>query len=264
MFKEKNKLTLQDYQKISLDILVDVAKFCEENSITYFLICGTLLGAVRHKGFIPWDDDIDIAIPRKEYIKFLEIYKSDKYKLLRPNNGMFFYTKVYDTKTVVYEKMFDYKKIQPIGVSIDIFPLDGMINDKKIANRIIKKSAFYETLLRMSNQPINYRKKLINKLYRIATRIIGSKNLIRIIEEIDQKYDYNESDYVIRIKTTPNGINKPLPKSIYEIEKKEFEGFMFNVPKGYDLWLKSFFGDNYMELPPEEKRTPHLREGYFI
>lgn len=264
MKEVKKKLTLEDYQKISLDILIEVAEFCEKNDITYFLACGTLLGAIRHKGFIPWDDDIDIVIPRNEYRRFLEIYKSNKYKLLKPSEGIFFYAKVYDTNTIVYESMFDRNKVKPIGISIDIFPLDGMVNEEKIVKSITKKSGFYETLLRLSNQPINYRKKLINKLYRIATRMIGSKNLVRIIEKIDQTYDYNESDHVIRIKTTPNGINKPLPKSTYEVGKKEFEGHMFNVPKGYDLWLRSFFGDNYMQLPPEEKRTPHLREGYFI
>lgn len=264
MSKTRKVLTLKDYQEISLDILVDVAKFCEENSISYYLACGTLLGAIRHKGFIPWDDDIDIVIPRNEYKRFLEIYKSDKYKLLKPSEGIFFYAKVYDTKTIVYESMFDKNKVKPIGTSIDIFPLDGMINDKSIENKILEKSNFYETLLRLSNQPINYRNRPINKLYRIITRIIGSKNLVKIIEKIDQTYSYENSNYAIRIKTTPNGTNKALPKSVYEIDRKEFEGHMFNVPKEYDLWLRSFFGDNYMELPPEEKRTPHLREGYFI
>ena len=258
------KLDLDDYKKISLDILIDVAKFCEENNITYFLACGTLLGAIRHKGFIPWDDDIDIMIPRNEYKRFLDIYKSDNYKLLKPSEGVFFYAKVYDTKTVVYEKMFDSNKVKPIGVSIDIFPLDGIVNDEKIVNKIVNKSNFYETLLRMSNQPLNYRNKLKNKIYRIITRIIGSKNLVKIIEKIDQTYPYENSDYAIRIKTTPNGVNRALPKSVYEIDKKEFEGHMFNVPKGYDIWLKSFFGENYMELPPEEKRVAHIREGYFI
>lgn len=264
MSENKNKLTLKDYQEISLDILIDVAKFCEENSINYYLACGTLLGAIRHKGFIPWDDDVDIIMPRNEYKRFLATYTSDNYELLKPDAGVFFYAKVYDTNTIVYENMFDKSKVKPIGVSIDVFPLDGMINDKEKEEKIVRKSSFYETLLRISNQPINYRKKLINKLYRIFTRIIGSKNLVKIIEKIDQTYNYENSDYAIRIKTTPNGINKALPKSVYEIDKKEFEGHMFNVPKNYDLWLKSFFGNNYMKLPPEEKRIPHLREGYFI
>ena len=264
MSKERKQLSLDDYKRISLDILVDVAKFCEENSIVYYLGCGTLLGAIRHKGFIPWDDDIDIMIPRNEYKRFLDKYKSDNYRLLKPSEGVFFYAKVYDTRTVVYESMFDKDKVKPIGVSIDIFPLDGIVNDEKIVNKIVNKSKFYETLLRMSNQPLNYRNKLKNKIYRIITRIIGSKNLVKIIEKIDQTYSYENSDYAIRIKTTLNGINKALPKSVYEIDRKEFEGHMFNVPKGYDLWLKSFFGDDYMELPPKEKRVTHIREGYFI
>lgn len=261
---EKKELSIDDYKRISLDILIDVANFCDKNGIVYYLGCGTLLGAIRHKGFIPWDDDIDIMMPRKDYKKFLNIYKSEKYQLLKPSEGIFFYAKVYDTKTIVYEDMFDKKRVKNIGVSIDIFPLDGITNKKENVEKIINRSKFYEALLRMSNQPLLYKKKLLNILYRVATRVIGGKNIVKLIEKNNQKCDYDKSDYVIRIKDTPNGINKPLPKDVYEIDSKEFEGHMFNVPKGYDIWLKSFYGDDYLSIPDKSKQTSHKRKGFFI
>ena len=258
------KLNLEDYKNISLKILIDVAGFCDKNNIIYYLACGTLLGAIRHKGFIPWDDDIDIMMPRNEYKKFLKSYQSKNYQLLNPSDGIFFYAKVYDKKTIVYEQMFDRKKVNPIGVSIDIFPLDGIVNDDIVVNKLRNKSNFFETLLRLSNQPLFYRKNPLKAINRIVPRIIGSKNIVKIIESIDQTYDYEKSDYVIRFKTTPNGINRALPKSVYELDKKEFEGHLFNVPKNYDLWLRSFFGEDYMKLPSKEKQIPHEREGYYI
>lgn len=257
----EEKLTFEQIKQRSLDILIDVSDFCDKHNIRYFLACGTLLGAIRHNGFIPWDDDIDIMIPRPDYNRFLKEYNSDDYVVLKPNQGYFFFAKVYDPKTKMIESGVDYKKIKPIGVSIDIFPLDGMVNNEKEYKKRVKISGFFETLLRLSNQPIFYRKNPLKAINRIIPRIIGSRNLVKIIEKIDQKYDYENSDYVIRFKTTPNGETMPVSKTAFEPIKKEFEGHLFNIPKGYDEWLSKFFGD-YMKLPSEENRVPHERNCY--
>ena len=133
--KENSKLRKigsDDIKRISLDILIDVASFCERNNIRYYLACGTLLGAVRHKGFIPWDDDVDIMMPRPDFIRFMDLYESDRFKGYWPSEGRYYYGKVYDPKTIKYEKGYDYKKYQPLGVDVDIFPLDGMVNDEEV------------------------------------------------------------------------------------------------------------------------------------
>ncbi|MDO4940295.1 MAG: LicD family protein [Erysipelotrichaceae bacterium] len=253
----KQELTLEEIKKISLDILIDVASFCEQNNITYYLACGTLLGAIRHKGFIPWDDDIDIMMPRPDYNRFLDIYKSDNYKLLKPSDGRYYYAKVYDTKTIKVEPMIDYKKYDYLGIDIDIFPLDGIVNDKKEIERIHNKSKKLETLLRLSNQPIFYRKNPIKCINRIIPRIIGSKNLVKMIEKNAQTYSYEDSDYVIRVRNTPNGFTGALLKDVYNPPiKKEFENHNFYVPKQYDKWLTTFYGD-YMMLPPLDKQKAH-------
>lgn len=249
-------------KQISLEILIDIAEYCDKHNILYYLACGTLLGAIRHSGYIPWDDDIDIMMPRPDYNRFLNEYDG-KYKVLKPSEGIYYYAKVYDQNTIKYEKGLDYKKVKPIGIDIDIFPLDGIINDKEVIKKLMKKTKFLEIMLRLSNQPIFYRKNPLKAFNRIVPRIIGSKNIVKLIEKTAQTYPYENSDYVIRMRNTPNGFTGALEKEIYNPPiKKQFEGHLFNVPNDYDAWLTRFFG-NYMELPPEEKRRIHYNECYY-
>lgn len=256
----KEELELKEVRNIMMDILKDIDNFCNENHITYFLACGTLLGAIKYGGFIPWDDDIDIMMPRPDFEKFNKEYKNRKYCVLTPNDGHYFYSKVYDRNTIVYSKGIDQKKHKQIGVNIDVFPLDGIVNDEEIVKKQKANSDFLEALLNISNQPIFYRKNKLKAINRICTRIIGSKRIVKLIERNAKKYDYSTSDYVIRYRRTPNGFTGALPKSVYAVDKHSFEGEMFNVPKEYDLWLKRFFGENYMTYePPVEERRTHDR-----
>ena len=255
------RISLEECKKISLDILIDVAEYCTKHNLRYYLSVGTLLGAVRHKGYIPWDDDIDIMMPRPDYQKFLDNYDG-KYKLLKPEEGMLYYAKAYDPDTIKYEPGVDYKKNKPYGVDIDIFPLDGMVDDKEKLDKIYKLDTFLEMLLRLSNQPIFYRKNPLKCINRIIPRIIGSKNLVKMIEKNASQYDYDNSDYVVRMRWSPHGFTGALPKEVYEPIIGEFEGHEFIIPKGYDKWLRAFYGDDYMSLPPEDKRVTHVYECY--
>jgi len=257
MLKE---LTAEQIKKIAFDILLEVTNYCEKNNITYFLACGTLLGAVRHSGFIPWDDDIDIMMPRPDYNKFLDSYKG-KYKLCKPSEGRYYYAKVFDDKTIKKESNIDEKKYKDIGVDIDIFPLDGIVNDERIVNKLYKKEEFLEMLLRLSNQPIFHRKNPLKAINRVIPRLIGSKNLVKMIESNAQTYKYEDSDYVVRMRRSTNGFTGALPKEVYEKLYMKFEGHDFCVPKGYDAWLTRFYGD-YMVLPPIEKQWRHASKCY--
>ena len=215
------KLSVEECRKISFDILRDIADYCEKHDLRYFLSVGTLLGCIRHKGFIPWDDDIDIMMPRLDYQKLISEYDG-KYRILNPHTGFLYYSKAYDPNTVKYEPGTDYSKYEPLGVDIDIFPLDGMVNDKAILDKLYKKECFLETLLRLSNQPIFYRKNPIKCINRIIPRIIGSKNLVKMIERNAMTYDYDKSDYVVRMRCSPNCFMGSIAKEIYDVSYGEF------------------------------------------
>ena len=129
------RISFEEAKRVELDILLHVAKFCDEHGLRYFLAYGTLIGAVRHKGFIPWDDDIDIQMPREDYEKLLELYPKEntdeKYFLLAPEmkGAHHPYAKIIDTRTV--KKELGAKKNNPLGVDIDVFPLDGQPDGDK-------------------------------------------------------------------------------------------------------------------------------------
>ena len=126
------KMTLQDIQSFSLEILKVVDKFCKENNITYFLAYGTLLGAVRHKGFIPWDDDIDILLPRPDYERLLKTFNVPGFKVFDASdpNMLLPYSRICDTtRTLVKTTSPWYKGTIQSGMWIDLFPLDAVSDD---------------------------------------------------------------------------------------------------------------------------------------
>lgn len=133
---KRNRLSEQEIKKVELDALLYIRKICQQYHLRYYLAWGTLLGAVRHKGFIPWDDDIDIMMPRSDYERLLELVPSLRhsyYKILsNPKNEDYYYThaKMIDTRTLCVEN--DLQTIQNMGIWVDIFPLDGMPDKFKI------------------------------------------------------------------------------------------------------------------------------------
>ncbi|MEY8675637.1 LicD family protein [Thomasclavelia cocleata] len=144
------QISSQDIQSLELNILKAFKNFAQENNIIYYLCGGTLLGAICHKGFIPWDDDIDICIPRNSYDKLIELVKEDRYientsyKFCLPldDNYIYPYIKVVDTNTIVYEK--DIKKEYCLGVWIDIFPLDEFPKTSPEIKKVVKKHSNYK------------------------------------------------------------------------------------------------------------------------
>ncbi|WP_449039914.1 LicD family protein [Parabacteroides goldsteinii] len=257
------KMSLDEMKKIQFDILVDVARFCEENSIRYYLTYGTLLGAVRHKGYIPWDDDIDIMMPRPDYMKFLEKYNKriSNYRALSyymdPKYPRLF-TRVGDLRTRLKEK-FDYENE---GVSIDVFPLDG-----------IPKYGFsiYSGIIMVlrSMLQIHYLKSVSNKsvLKKCLTSMIAKMPFCLY------QLCLNIEDYLLRFSSYDNSekvalliMLAPERREVFEkatLEKNmkfEFEGNLFSIPYVYDSVLKILYGD-YMQLPPEcERVSKHLVE----
>ena len=270
--RRKGKISMQELdideiKKIELDILLDVANFCDEHKLKYFLAYGTLIGAVRHQGFIPWDDDIDIYMPRKDYQEFLRSYnkgayknrtKSKNYSVVCPyeKRAKHSFARVMDTRTVKIEPGYSYGN-DYLGVDIDIFPLDGQPEGEE------DFKIWYKKLIRLyllfyfvagNNRIGSYKHRITVFLAKpIATR----KRLLNMAGRFHSKYPYETSKYVGSIEAYLNEIGDRFEKQCFEKSiLLEFEGHKFRAPIGYDDVLKSIYGD-YMKLPPPEERVGH-------
>lgn len=258
-------LSLKEIQSIQLNILKDVANFCVKNNIKYYLAGGTLLGAIRHKGFIPWDDDIDILIPRPDYKKFVSKYpksinKNYSLSVIDVNSShMFTYSKVYDKRTEIHEKGIKFNDLN--GIAIDVFPIDGLPSDLEKSDRFFKTQKNWFQLYQFSIMNYiefdkNIRRIILNIVIWLC-KIVGTKTFIKIINNRSSKFDFDKSEY-IGVSVVPYYGNKErIKKDIYIGEVMvEFEDTYFVAPKGYKQYLTNLYGD-YMQLPPEDKRISH-------
>lgn len=255
-----------EYKQICFNVLVHFDLFCKKNNLQYSLTAGTLLGAVRHKGFIPWDDDIDVIMTRPDYNRLMELYdNSGKYKLVSHSvNNVYYYpfAKIYDSETILIENDFDCGI--ELGAYIDIFPVDGNGNDEHKARRHLMKCIEIQHKLNHTiskhffqnerdNIVINYIKKA---RYNIL-KLIGKEYMFNKLETMLNKYDYDSSNYVANNAWCTYGVRELLEKNVYlEYTEMVFEGQMFPVIKQYDVLLKALYGD-YMKLPPKEERISH-------
>lgn len=266
--EEKNygkAITDAEAKRLLLQMAEYINRLCEENGMTLFMSGGTLIGAVRHKGFIPWDDDIDLYLSRPDYDKFQEIFlssgNSGRYKLLTheiEKSYLYPFAKLIDTNTVLVEKG-GYSGTQ-MGLFIDIFPIDGLGNTVKEATRRMRKINKYVTLnLSLLVEPwrknVSFFKNLgIAVLNKIA-RLYGAEKLHKKLYAIARSVTYEESALVGEI------IDEVQKKRIMNKEQvfggsviMDFEDIKLKAPIGYDRFLTQFYGD-YMKLPPEEKRV---------
>ncbi len=261
---ENNIVSNEDFKKICTQILIEFKKICEKNNLTFFLGYGTALGAVRHGGFIPWDDDIDVIMPRPDYEKLIQIYNNEdeRYLLLcHEIDDSYFYpfAKLCDKSTILIEKHFANDK--NMGIYIDIFPLDGNGNERKSAEKHLHKciktqqklnNAMAKHFFRGNNNAIKEIMRYFR--YRIIKRI-GSKHYYKKLDDLFKKYLLHDSLYV---SNNSWGTTKELfEKDIFERSVDiEFEGNVFPIVENYDKYLSSLYGD-YMKLPPKESQVSH-------
>ncbi len=241
---------------------------CEDNKLTYFIAYGSAIGAARHHGFIPWDDDVDVVMPRPDYERFIEICQNrdmGKYEIVTAQNTPGYYlpfTKLCDKTTTLLEKS-HYRCV--LGVFIDIFVIDGMKNDPQ---EIEKTGLFYDKcweMLDLANSYYSladiYRKFICKKRFRVVgryykyslNRMKYSQKAIQAIEAITKKYDYKECEFTVKY---PRGYGnrEVYPKSWLEGKTMmPFETLQVALPGDYKRWLNQFFGD-YTKLPPEDQR----------
>jgi len=261
---------IEDVQRVQLEILLEFHRICKENEIPYQLFAGTLLGSIRHKGFIPWDDDIDVCMLRKDYESFLECCKrdlSDDFFLQywrTDKKAVLQFAKVRKNNTVFVNKTYQDSGMHN-GIWIDIFPLDNVKPDALLGKL---QPRLFDLLYILSSSKLKNRalnaKNRFNKTMRLffyyALKPIPKRWLDMLCQKVLRMYENQETKYVNHLT---NGASKKRLKkylrekeTFYKMIDGEFEGHLFPIPKNYDEVLRRNFGD-YMKLPPEEERYPH-------
>lgn len=272
------QLSLQEIQSFSLEILKDVHQFCIDNGIKYSLAYGSLIGAIRHQGYIPWDDDIDIFMPRQDYEKFCRLYHSNSYKLICEADDDYYlnFGRVYDdNKTIAITKL-PFAKHYSGGVWIDVFPMDGASDNHDI---------FIEKMRRMQRlwfRQLRYRNALgpLSNVFH-ATNLkdflilftlkfcypFKRKKLKQInaqLRNAAKEFSFGETSHwtdfcCCNVKDN----NYHLVEDFSTVSPVPFEDSFFNVLTGYDSVLRRRYGD-YMKLPPPEQRiTRHGHDSFY-
>lgn len=265
------RIETEELKRLELDILDFFVNICKQNHLTYFLSGGTLLGAIRHKGFIPWDDDIDVMMPRIDYEKLIQIFPEHPYyKFLYHGNTHNYPTPfgtINDSRTCKPERFLRKKCRHIIGVNIDVFPIDDLPDSKA------EISSYYKQISKVAKQvyciTYAYRKGYSKRFtlqknggifcYRLL-ELLGLTSIDKVVGKycsLAQKYNGIKSNWC-GVTTTNNygegeANNK---KDYYPIQELLFEGKKYCIPANYDTYLRGLYGD-YMQLPPKEKQIPH-------
>ena len=265
---------IKEIQALSLEIFEQFDSFCRENKIEYFIAFGTLIGAIRHKGFIPWDDDIDIWMKRESYCRFVEIFPEwGKVRGLYLNSADT--TEQYDRvfakicKENTIAEALDRKNPFQEGIFIDIFILDGCPNSEmgrflRIAHlqtlrNIVTLSAYGTGRI----PSLTAKKKLYAAVGKLFKKI-NHKNVIIKYERIASKSSTASSDYLLAVVSKSKGRAMKIPAQWFASAiEVPFEHLTALAPVGYDRILRMIYGD-YMKLPPEEYRRPGHTILYYV
>lgn len=266
---------MTDLQKVELDLFIKFKEVCEKHNLRYFLIGGTALGAVRHGGFIPWDDDLDVGMPRPDYNKLLKLKDEFKYPYFLQHYTTdpaynFGFMKLRNSETTYVETFFMQHNLNQ-GVWIDIFPIDGMSKKDKLspwqkAKPLFMWLAYYFTYLgHMWKRPTWRTLWRDIPAYIVAFLffpfVIGNW-LTKVMHHSMQKISYDDAKLVGSFHTWALS-KEAVPKEVYGNGRKiMFEGVEAVIPEEIDVYLTAKYGD-YMKLPPENKRVGHHRDAGF-
>lgn len=265
------EIKTDEQKKIMVEILEYFDKVCRENKIKYSLIGGSLIGAIRHKGIIPWDDDIDVILTQENYLKIISLLEKEndnRFKILTQNtckDYFFPFPKLIDKRTYVVEPQ-NLEQISEYGIYIDIFSYNFIPDDETKRKNIVKKIKLLNSM--MSRKKINLQKEGFKQNFlrfnkNIISKMLGYKYIINKLNKIYIKYNVEPSKHVVS--------NWPIYKIDKEVQQEKnineyidvpFENIQVMIFKNYDEILKTTFGD-YMKLPPENERKSHALKAYW-
>ena len=266
MINQENLLELSDIEKQTriFELLKYLKDVCDRNAIPYSLFYGTLLGAKRHKGFIPWDDDVDICLLRKDYERLIQLLKQDAgpYRVMdSANNDTYYYNyaKLVDAETLVVEH--GYRPIRDYGLYVDIFPLDNCPDNERDFERLVKKIRIYSALKTVSaltslNVMDSPSKKAAAILLFPIAKILGYKYWVKKLNRLLTSYENSETVSVCCLTENPKYKEVLSRSEIFPPHQIEFHGERFSCIGNTEEYLTNRYGD-YMQLPPEDKRVSH-------
>lgn len=264
-----NNDEVKKLHKYLLDIFNEFSRICDKHDLKYFSIAGTTLGAVRHNGFIPWDDDLDVGMPIKDFMRLREIAKKDlksPYNFIdtlnKNRNNHYFYKIENENTTFIESENITFKK----GIWIDIMPFSGVPDNDIALYFFLKKAYFYLKFDSYINTKFSDCKMFKQKFFKVLSYIFlfnkDKTYYIRKFEKLMCKYDFNKCNRIFYAWKLQFSFKNTKRYTIFEssIFKKtvshEFEGINMKIPSGYDSYLKQCYGD-YMKIPKKEKRVTH-------
>lgn len=263
------KMSLNEVQNESKKILFWTADLCDELGLKYCLSLGTLLGAVRHNGFIPWDDDIDIMMPREDYNKLVEYFKTKSweiypYKLFCPQSDSNYPYMISRVSDIRYTLDFDNEKPYGLGLFVDIYPFDGLGQTEAEADKRNQKAIKYTSLCYLSTRIKCKKERTTSKIKLLVkypaflfAKLLGKNFFFKKLDKMSAEVSYKDARYVGCLVWGTASLKRSFPKEWFEdIMVIPFEEKNLKIPTHYDDILSKIYG-NYMELPPIEKRISH-------
>ena len=247
-----NNEILRKAQFIILEELKELDRICKKYKISYWIDGGTLLGSVRHKGFIPWDDDIDVCMLEEDYKHFLSVVKNEinNHYFIQTRetdkNYFFPYLKIRERNSIFIEEGQTQKELFHQGLNIDVF----IMNTYKINFKY-----FYKLLVKMKEAKISSKKNDFIFLKKIILFFKINNLALKILNSFKTK---KQNALIIGYKDSYSLSYKY--NNIFPLSEIEFEGYKFPCPNNVDAYLKELYGDTYMELPPEKDRVWHAKE----
>lgn len=269
-------MTCAEQKAVMLNEMLVFHGFCQEHGIEYYLDAGTLLGSVRHKGFIPWDDDVDLGLPRESYDRLHKLAKENRgyiapHLRLQPATQILYpSSKASDDRTVLIE--FPDRNPMECSVYMDVFPQDGVVDDGFGARFFCKRMEWCGLLQWFCKYSVDAWKGSGNPVRRLASavggRIVKGSNIAprlqdKAIRRHNMRHPLNECMYFTTLVNGEFAKRAPV-RCIEKFIDVDFEGFQFKIPVGYDEYLRRLYPGDYMELPPEDKRVWHNTKIYWV